>query len=112
MQISTRTTDYVVDVLKLRPHIGSLLAPAFADATTLKVLHGSDYDVMWLQKDFGLFVVNMFDTGQAARLLSMPCGLGALLASLCNVTVCFQHQHAPSQIERHVQAKSMCHSTP
>jgi len=31
MQVSDRTTDYVVDVIKLRPLIGPLLAPLFAD---------------------------------------------------------------------------------
>lgn len=35
----------------------------------MKVLHGSDWDILWLQRDFGLYVVNMFDTGQAARAL-------------------------------------------
>lgn len=87
MQLSTRTQDYLVDVLKLRAFIGPHLAPAFADATILKVLHGADSDVHWLQKDFGIFVVNMFDTGQAARVLSMPCGLAALLDLLCRVKV-------------------------
>ena len=27
-------------------------------------------DVEWLQRDLGLYVVNMFDTGQAARVLN------------------------------------------
>jgi hypothetical protein len=31
MQVSDRTADYVVDVIKLRPLIGPLLAPLFAD---------------------------------------------------------------------------------
>ena len=38
----------------------------FADPGALKVLHGSDSDVVWLQRDFGLFLVNMFDTGQVS----------------------------------------------
>lgn len=29
-----------------------------------QVLHGSDSDILWLQRDLGLYVVNMFDTGQ------------------------------------------------
>jgi hypothetical protein len=36
---------------------------------TEKVLHGADQDIAWLQKDFGVYLVNMFDTGQAARTL-------------------------------------------
>ena len=38
---------------------GPALAPVFADPGVLKVLHGSDSDVVWLQRDFGLFLVNM-----------------------------------------------------
>ena len=36
----------------------------FTNPSILKVLHGSDFDVIWLQKDFGVYIVNMFDTGQ------------------------------------------------
>lgn len=39
-----------------------------------QVLHGADSDVLWLQRDFGLYLVNMFDTGQASRVLRpSPC---------------------------------------
>ena len=31
---------------------------------SLKVFHGCDWDMLWLQRDFGLYVVNCFDTGQ------------------------------------------------
>ncbi len=29
-------------------------------------------DLMWLQRDFGVYIVNLFDTGQAARALLLP----------------------------------------
>lgn len=32
-----------------------------------QVLHGSDSDILWLQRDLGLYVVNMFDTGQVVH---------------------------------------------
>lgn len=80
MQLSTRSEDIIIDVLSLRKYIGPVLAPIFADSTIVKVLHGADSDIVWLQRDFGLFVVNMFDTGQAARVLNYPAhGLGYLL---------------------------------
>jgi exosome complex exonuclease RRP6 len=69
MQVSSRERDFVVDTLKLRTILGKYLRPIFADQSTVKVLHGSDYDIEWLQKDFGLYIVNLFDTGQAARTL-------------------------------------------
>jgi len=39
------------------------LRPIFDDPSITKVLHGADKDVEWLQRDFGLYIVNMFDTG-------------------------------------------------
>jgi len=37
----------------------------------VKILHGADYDVLWLQRDCGLYLINMFDTGLAARALGL-----------------------------------------
>jgi exosome complex exonuclease RRP6 len=52
----------------------------FADPIILKVFHGSNSDIKWLQKDFGLYVVNLFDTYQAVQLLNKPpYGLSSLL---------------------------------
>ena len=63
---------------------GPELAAVFADPGIVKVLHGADSDVLWLQRNFGLFVVNMFDTGQAARVLDYPSfGLAYLLQHFC-----------------------------
>jgi ribonuclease D len=33
-----------------------------------QVLHGADRDIVWLQRDFGIYVCNMFDTGQVCVL--------------------------------------------
>eukprot|EP00047_Mylnosiga_fluctuans_P004946 m.237461 g.237461 ORF g.237461 m.237461 type:complete len:756 (-) comp13146_c0_seq1:126-2393(-) len=86
MQISTRTEDFLVDTLALRAHM-RLLASAFANPRILKVLHGADSDIIWLQRDFGLYIVNMFDTGQAMRVLDFPrFSLAYLLSTMCNVT--------------------------
>ena len=55
-------------------------------AQVVKVLHGADSDVVWLQRDFGVFIANMFDTGQASRVLQLPShGLAHLLAHFCDV---------------------------
>ena len=56
----------------------------------VKVLHGADRDIEWLQRDFGIYMANMFDTGQASRVLEYPGnGLGYLLQHLCQVKVEF-----------------------
>ncbi len=62
----------------------SLAAPRARQVA--KVLHGADHDVLWLQRDFGIFVANLFDTGQAARVLRLPSfGLAHLLDRFCDV---------------------------
>ncbi len=71
MQISTRTEDFLVDTLEMRHQI-HVLNGAFSNPKIVKVLHGADSDVLWLQRDFGIYIVNMFDTGQAARVLDFP----------------------------------------
>jgi exosome complex exonuclease RRP6 len=43
------------------------LRSIFDDPSKVKVFHGADMDIQWLQRDFDLYIVNMFDTGQAAR---------------------------------------------
>jgi len=53
----------------LRALIGDALRDILDNPKKTKVLHGADMDIQWLQRDFGLYIVNMFDTGQAARML-------------------------------------------
>lgn len=65
VQVSTRHEDFLVDTLALRSHIQVLRSP-FANPEILKVLHGADSDIVWLQRDFGLYIVNLFDTGQVS----------------------------------------------
>lgn len=87
IQISTRREDYVIDALALRQYIHRALAPIFTDDGTVKVMHGADKDVQWLERDFGIYVINMFDTGQAARVLKFPsAALSYLLARFCSTT--------------------------
>lgn len=62
------------------------MRPFFDDPNITKVLHGADSDVNWLQRDFGLYPINMFDTGQAARVLGLRgFGLAFLLQNYCAV---------------------------
>lgn len=65
MQISTFTKDYVIDTIRLRSEIPNLLS-IFANPQIVKVFHGSEKDIVWLQRDFGIYVVNLLDTYQLA----------------------------------------------
>uniref|UniRef100_A0A8B9DXR4 Exosome complex component 10 n=1 Tax=Anser cygnoides TaxID=8845 RepID=A0A8B9DXR4_ANSCY len=98
MQISTRTEDFIIDTLELRSDM-NILNETFTDPAIVKVLHGADSDVEWLQKDFGLYLVNMFDTHQAARLLNLgKHSLDHLLKLYCNVDADKQYQLADWRI--------------
>ncbi|KAL7614831.1 protein RRP6-like 2 [Lactuca sativa] len=95
MQISTRTEDFIVDTLKLRVHIGPYLREVFKDPTKRKVLHGADRDIVWLQRDFGIYICNMFDTGQASKVLKLERNsLEFLLRHFCDVAANKEYQNA------------------
>ncbi|XP_062113570.1 protein RRP6-like 2 [Humulus lupulus] len=95
IQISTRTEDFVIDALKLRIHIGPYLREVFKDPTKRKVMHGADRDIFWLQRDFGIYICNMFDTGQASRVLKLERNsLEYLLHHFCGVTANKEYQNA------------------
>ena len=80
--------------MKLRSSMHTLL-DAFSDPRIVKVFHGCESDVLWLQRDFGLYIVNCFDTYQAAKLLKYPAlSLAHLLKFYCGVTVNKKHQLA------------------
>ncbi|KAK6944193.1 HRDC domain [Dillenia turbinata] len=95
MQISTRTEDFVIDTLKLRIYIGPHLREVFKDPTKKKVMHGADRDIVWLQRDFGIYICNLFDTGQASRILKLERNsLEYLLQHFCAVTANKEYQNA------------------
>ncbi|XP_029291840.1 exosome complex component 10 [Cottoperca gobio] len=85
MQISTRDEDFIIDAIELRSEL-YILNEAFTDPAIVKVFHGADSDIEWLQRDCGLYVVNLFDTHQASRALNMARhSLDHLLKHFCNV---------------------------
>lgn len=86
--------DYIIDPLRARDSVW-LLNEVTTNPAILKVLHGADMDVLWLQRDFGVYLVNMFDTGQAARVLGFESfGLAYLLKRFCGVEANKQFQRA------------------
>ena len=78
VQVGVEEGGWLVDPLAARDL--SPLAPLLADPAIVKVLHGADYDVTTLKRDFGFTFANMFDTMVASRVLGSPeIGLQALL---------------------------------
>ncbi|KAL2023691.1 hypothetical protein VTK56DRAFT_1405 [Thermocarpiscus australiensis] len=69
MQISTREKDWIVDTLVPWRHKLEALNEVFADPKVVKVLHGAFMDIIWLQRDLGLYIVGLFDTYFAAEVL-------------------------------------------
>jgi ribonuclease D len=64
------------------------LRAVLADARTVKVLHGADYDVTSLKRDFGFRFGTLFDTMLASRFLGLPeVGLQAVLRNELGVAL-------------------------
>lgn len=70
IQISDSKADYVIDPLLVKDLSG--LGPIFANPDVVKVLHGADYDVVCLKRDYGFTFRNLFDTLVASQLLGFP----------------------------------------
>lgn len=79
MQISTRNKDWIVDTLKPWRYKLEVLNEVFADPKIVKVFHGAYMDIVWLQRDLGLYVVGLFDTHYASRGLGYAGGSLAFL---------------------------------
>lgn len=87
IQISTLTEDSIIDALALREKLYLLNIP-FGDPSKLKIFHGCYQDLLWLQKDFSVFVAGIFDTFVATSnvlSLSIPSlSLASLVAYFCS----------------------------
>ncbi|KAF4966058.1 hypothetical protein FZEAL_10700 [Fusarium zealandicum] len=81
MQISTREKDWIVDTLQPWRHKLEVLNEAFADPNIVKVFHGAYMDMVWLQRDLGLYVNGLFDTFFACQQLNYSAKSLAFLLS-------------------------------
>jgi len=93
IQISTRSESWLIDPLALKD-LSPLAAP-FGDPGILTVMHGADYDIRSLHRDFGIEVSNLFDTMIASRFLGIAeFGLAALLKARFGIELNKKYQKA------------------
>lgn len=93
VQISTPAEDLILDPLALGTlgPVGELLT----EPAILKVVHGGDYDVVVLKRDFQLTIAPLFDTAVACQLLGLePFGLAHLVERVCGVHLDKRFQRA------------------
>ncbi len=93
IQFSIPGSDYLVDPLAV--HDLSSLAPLFSNPKIEKVLHGAEYDVMCLARDFNFQIVNLFETRVASRTLGWKrTSLSDLLEQVFSVNIDKRFQRA------------------
>lgn len=93
IQISTRQDNWLIDPLACRD-LSSLATP-LGDPSIRVVMHGADYDIRSLHRDFGIEVTNLFDTMIAARFLGISeFGLAALLKARFGIELDKKYQKA------------------
>lgn len=93
VQITTAAGDWIVDPLA-GADVASL-APPLEDPAIEKYLHGADYDIRILDRDFGIRMRNITDTMVLAQLTGEPAiGLAALLSKYFQVELDKKYQRA------------------
>ncbi len=93
LQISVAGHDYLLDPLAGMDLDG--LGSVLADPSVTKILHGADYDLRVLDRDFGFRVNGLLDTMIAARLVGeRSFGLAALLEKHFGVALDKRFQRA------------------
>ncbi len=91
VQIRANGKCFLIDPLAVSDL--SPLKPVFADDKVLKILHGSDFDVRSLYRDFGIKINNLFDTEIAARFLGeRESGLDTILTKRFGVKLDKRYQ--------------------
>ena len=86
VQVATDRGAYVIDPLAIGDLSG--LGRVLVDPRVEKVLHGADYDLRGLDRDFGFGVTPLYDTNVAARLAGLErFGLAALMEDLLGIVI-------------------------
>ena len=106
IQITANTVqkDYIIDPLAagMWDSISIHLGPLFSDPSILKIGHGiGGMDCSSLHRDFGILVVNAFDTCEASAIIRQSKG-GMNLATLCghyNLPACEHYRNLKDRFQ-------------
>ena len=91
IQMATERQTFIIDPLKTTGM--SLIKPLFENQRIKKVIHGADYDVRSIYRDFGIEINNLFDTELASRFLGVQhTGLESVLNSRFEVILDKRYQ--------------------
>jgi len=91
IQMATKSINLLIDPLQIKDL--SSLKPLFARNDIKKILHGADYDVRSLFRDFGIEIINLFDTQIASMFLGIrETGLDAMLGNRFNISLNKKYQ--------------------
>ncbi len=96
IQLSLAGTLYLIDPFLLDAGTDGLapLAAAIANPEQPLYLHGGEYDVACLKRDYGLQFGGLFDTQQAASLVGLErTGYARLVEAFCDVSLPKGHTH-------------------
>ena len=86
VQLATDSKVYMIDTLAVEDM--NPIGEALADGSVVKVMHGADYDVRCLDRQWGFRVRNLFDSSVAARFVGIEkFGLSALIDRLLGIQI-------------------------
>ena len=86
VQLATDSKVYLIDTLAVEDM--NPIGEALADGSVVKVMHGADYDVRCLDRQWGFRVRNLFDSSVAARFVGIEkFGLSALIDRLLGIQI-------------------------
>ena len=103
IQISTRNHDFIIDSVELKSEL-HILNEIFTDPSLVKIFHGADSDILWLQRDFGIYVVNMFDTHKCCNVLAYEqTSLSHLLEKFFQIKTCKNKYRMADWRQRYVK---------
>jgi len=95
IQVTTGQEDFIIDPLHLGPEDLEALWEILADPFITVMMHGSDYDMRVLDRDFGVHIKALIDTQEMALILGEEkTGLSALLGKEFGIVLDKKYQRA------------------